>query len=134
MVVIDLPPHSRITRMEVTSVYLEDDGDGKESIYRAADHGLFEAGRSRSGHQGAVPPRRVQRAHFYKRRSKYGGMQADEACRLKDLEVENGRLKKLLAEAHLDLEATQSGFWGKSLAPQGKRKSIALMLGSHLNL
>ena len=42
---------------------------------------------------------------FYKWRAKYGGMEADEARRLKDLEVENARLKKLLAEAHLDLEA-----------------------------
>ena len=47
---------------------------------------------------------------FYKWRSKYGGMEADEARRLKDLEVENGRLKKLLAEAHLDLEALKVGF------------------------
>ena len=31
-------------------------------------------------------------------------------ARLKDLEVENARLKKLLAEAHLDLEAPKVGF------------------------
>ena len=37
---------------------------------------------------------------FYKWRAKYGGMEADEAHRLKDLEVENARLKKLLAQAH----------------------------------
>ena len=43
-------------------------------------------------------------------RSKYGGMEVDEARRLKDLEVENARLKKLLAEAHLDLEALKVGF------------------------
>ena len=47
---------------------------------------------------------------FYKWRAKYGGMEADEARRLKDLEVENARLKKLLAEAHLDLEALKVGF------------------------
>ena len=49
-------------------------------------------------------------ATFYKWRAKYGGMEADEARRLKDLEVENARLKKLLAEAHLDLEALKVGF------------------------
>ncbi|EXU78953.1 transposase [Comamonas aquatica DA1877] len=49
-------------------------------------------------------------ATFYKWRTKYGGMEADEARRLKDLEVENARLKKLLAEAHLDLEALKVGF------------------------
>ena len=49
-------------------------------------------------------------ATFYKWRAKYGGMEGDEARRLKDLEVENARLKKLLAEAHLDLEALKVGF------------------------
>lgn len=47
---------------------------------------------------------------FYKWRTKYGGMEANEARRLRDLEVENARLKKLLAEAHLDLEALKVGF------------------------
>ena len=35
-------------------------------------------------------------------RTQYGGMKADEAKRLRQLEVENARLKKLLAEAELD--------------------------------
>lgn len=35
-------------------------------------------------------------------RAQYGGMKANEARRLKELEVENSRLKKLLAEAELD--------------------------------
>jgi transposase-like protein len=34
--------------------------------------------------------------------SQYGGMKADDAKRLKELEAENARLKKLLAEAELD--------------------------------
>ncbi len=33
---------------------------------------------------------------------KYGGMQSDEAKRLRELEVENRRLKEMLAEAQLD--------------------------------
>lgn len=55
-------------------------------------------------------------------------MDAEEARRLKELEVENARLKKLLAEAHLDLEVLKIGFGGKALAPQDKRKAIARML------
>lgn len=47
---------------------------------------------------------------FYKWRAKYGGMEADEARRLNDLEVEYARQKKQLAEAHLDLEALKVGF------------------------
>ena len=41
-------------------------------------------------------------ATFYKWRAKYGGMQAGEATRLREIEAENAKLKKLLAEAMLD--------------------------------
>jgi putative transposase len=49
-------------------------------------------------------------ASFYAWRAKYGGMEAEDAKRLKELESENGRLKRLLAEAHLDIEALKVGF------------------------
>jgi len=39
---------------------------------------------------------------FHRWRNQYGGMKAEEAKRLKTLEQENKRLKKLLAEAELD--------------------------------
>jgi putative transposase len=39
---------------------------------------------------------------FHRWRNQYGGMKAEEAKRLKELEGENKRLKKLLAEAELD--------------------------------
>lgn len=39
---------------------------------------------------------------YYRWRKEYGGLKVDQAKRLKDLERENGRLKKLLADAHLD--------------------------------
>jgi len=41
-------------------------------------------------------------ATFYKWKAKYGGMQVSEVKRLKDVEAENGKLKKLLAETMLD--------------------------------
>ncbi len=49
-------------------------------------------------------------ATFYKWRSKYGGMNVAELQRARDLEAENVRLKKLLAEAHLDIEALKVAF------------------------
>jgi len=49
-------------------------------------------------------------ATFYKWRAKYGGMDASEAKRLKELEGENAKLKKLLAEAHLDIDALKGVF------------------------
>jgi len=39
---------------------------------------------------------------FHRWRNQYGGMKAEEAKRLKELDTENKRLKKLLAEAELD--------------------------------
>jgi len=49
-------------------------------------------------------------ATFYKWRAKFGGMEASDAKRLKELEGENAKLKKLLAEAHLDIHALKSVF------------------------
>lgn len=44
----------------------------------------------------------ISSATFYKWKAKYGGLEVSEAKRLKALEDENARLKKLLAEAMLD--------------------------------
>lgn len=49
-------------------------------------------------------------ATFYKWRAKYGGMQVSDAQRLRELESENAKLKRLLAEAHLDIHTLKSVF------------------------
>ena len=41
---------------------------------------------------------------FHRWRKRYGGMSSQEAKRLKELEKENARLKKLLAEKELDID------------------------------
>ena len=41
-------------------------------------------------------------ATFYKFKAKYGGMDITDARKLKLLEIENGRLKRMLADAMLD--------------------------------
>ncbi len=56
----------------------------------------------------------VTEATYYRWRNQYGAMGPDEAKRLKELEVENARLKKLLAEAELDkaiLKEVAEGKW-----------------------
>jgi putative transposase len=64
--------------------------------------------------EAGMPVKEIGRKHgfsdasFYKWRSKYGGMDASEAKRLRELELENGKLKRLLAEAHLDIHALKS--------------------------
>ena len=44
----------------------------------------------------------VTEATYYRWRKEYGGMRVDQAKRLKELEQENSRLKRLLADAELD--------------------------------
>jgi len=47
----------------------------------------------------------ISEATFYNWKAKYGGMEVSEAKRLKALEDENAKLKKLLAEQMLDTAA-----------------------------
>ncbi len=47
----------------------------------------------------------ISNGTFYNWRSKYGGMEVNEAKRLRELESENATLKKLLAEKLLEVEA-----------------------------
>ena len=60
-----------------------------------------------------VPVKELCRKHgfsdasFYLWRSKFGGMDVSDAKRLKALESENARLKKLLAESILENEVTR---------------------------
>ena len=46
-------------------------------------------------------------ASYYLWRNKFGGMSVSDARRLKELETENGRLKRLLADALLENEVTK---------------------------
>jgi len=52
-------------------------------------------------------------AQFYKWRAKYGGMDASMMKRLKELEAENARLKKMYAEEKLKAEIRQEALEGK---------------------
>ena len=58
--------------------------------------------------EAGMPTAEVCRCHgissatFYKWKSKFGGLEVSDARRLRTLEQENSRLKKLLAEAMLD--------------------------------
>ncbi|ROO24183.1 transposase IS1404 [Salinisphaera orenii MK-B5] len=57
-------------------------------------------------------------ASYYTRRNKFGGMDVSDAKRLKALETENSRLKRLLAESMLENEVTR-----EALRKNGDRNS-----------
>jgi transposase-like protein len=50
---------------------------------------------------------------YYRWRKEYGGMRADQAKRLKDLEKENTRLKKIVADQALDMAILKDVASGK---------------------
>ena len=62
-------------------------------------------------HEAGMPTAEVCRRHgisgatFYKYKAKFGGLEVSEARRLRALEDENAKLKKLLAESMLDASA-----------------------------
>ncbi len=77
----------RFTPQQISSILKEhENGKSVEEIGR--DHG-------------------VSRASFYKWRQRYGGMEASELKRLKELEEENRKLKIMYAEQALDLKVAR---------------------------
>ena len=70
-------------------------------------------------HQAGLGTKELCRKHgisdatFYKWRSRYGGMEVSDTRRLKTLETENAKLKKMLAEQRMDV-ATLKEMLGKN--------------------
>jgi putative transposase len=71
-------------------------------VHRRADYRRAEgAGSGREDCRSGSSPRRVE-ATIYNCKAKYGGLEVSEAKRLRALEDENAKLKRLLAETMLD--------------------------------
>lgn len=75
---------NRFSEAQIVAI-LKQQQNGQTVVQIAREHGISEA-------------------TFYNWRQKYGGMEASELKRLKDLEDENRRLKKMYAELSLDHE------------------------------
>ena len=64
--------------------------------------------------EAGVPAKEICRKHnisdatFYTWRKKYRGMETEDIRRLKQLEAENGKLKRLLADSILDIDALKA--------------------------
>ncbi|UII30912.1 IS3 family transposase [Fulvivirga ulvae] len=66
----------------------------------------------------------VSQASFYKWRQRFGGMEASELRKLKDLEEENRRLKHMYAELALDLKLAKEIIEKKPLKPCHKKQLV----------
>ncbi|WP_442869788.1 IS3 family transposase, partial [Bradyrhizobium sp. CCBAU 11361] len=67
----------------------------------------------------------ISEATIYNWKAKFGGMDVSEAKRLRALEEENGKLKKLLAEQMLDAAALRELLFKKMVGPAAKRAAVA---------
>nr|WP_250879187.1 IS3 family transposase [Luteibacter anthropi] len=72
-------------------------------------------------------------ASYYLWRSKFGGMSVPEAKRLKDLEAENSRLKKLLAEQLLENEVIKDALRKKMVSAPDRRELVRYLVGRELS-
>ncbi|MCC4234097.1 IS3 family transposase [Sphingobium soli] len=73
----------------------------------------------------------VSEATIYNWKSKYGGLEVSDARRLKELESENAKLKRLLADAMLDHAALKDLLGKKVLTPAAKREAVAHLQAWH---
>jgi len=63
----------------------------------------------------------ISKATFFKWKSKYGGMEVSELKRLKELEAENARLKKMFADLSLDYQIVKEVLSKKASGPANKK-------------
>ena len=61
-------------------------------------------------------------------RNQYGGMKADDAKKLKELEKENQRLKKIVADQALDIDMLKELAEGNFLTPDRRRRAVAELM------
>ena len=87
-------------------------------------------------HEAGTPVSELCRKHgvsdasIYKWKAKFGGMDVSEAKRLKTLEDENTKLKRLLADAMLDNAALEGPFGKEVVTPAAKRKAVAHLMST----
>ncbi|MDG5750235.1 IS3-like element ISEli1 family transposase [Qipengyuania sp. XHP0211] len=73
----------------------------------------------------------VSEATIYNWKSKYGGLEVSDARRLKELESENAKLKRLLADTMLDKAALKDLLGKKVLTPAAQREAVAHLQACH---
>ena len=79
--------------------------NAEEQIQRTSDHRDPESGGSGTDVRDVCREHEISDATYYQWKSKYGGMQASDIKRLRELEDENRRLKQMSADLLLENRA-----------------------------
>jgi hypothetical protein len=81
---------------------------GSKTAYGGAGHRGVEGRPGRREGPGPLPEARHLGCHLYKWRTKYAGLEVSDVKKLRQLEDENRRLKQMVAEQALDIEALKA--------------------------
>ncbi|MCV2883876.1 IS3 family transposase [Aestuariibacter sp. AA17] len=76
----------------------------------------------------------ISNATYYNWKSKYGGMEASDVKRLKELEEENAKLKKMYADVSLENRAIKELFGKKGLVTAEKRDCAKILIESGMSI
>lgn len=102
----------------------ESDGYEAEQVQRRAVYRDSEGARVRDGDGGRLPPTWDPLSYILQVEVEVDGLEVSEACRLRTLEDEGARLKKLLAEAVLDNVVLKISHQ-KMVTPGSRREAVA---------
>ncbi len=69
----------------------------------------------------------ISRGCFYRFKAKYGGMEVNEARRLRTLEEETRQLKHIVAEQAVDIRRVEGDVGKKMVSPQMRKQAVELM-------
>jgi hypothetical protein len=125
-----LPRTVDILEVELSGRILQGGSNEEVTIYGVADR------RDLKESDAGVPLNEIWRKHgissqtYYKWKAKYGGLEASELKRVKELEAENARLKRMYAELALENEAIKAVL-EKAVAPPERREGARRMVLDH---
>ncbi|MES2032077.1 MAG: IS3 family transposase [Pseudomonadota bacterium] len=73
----------------------------------------------------------ISQQSYYRWRKEYGGLELDQAKRMKDLERENIRLKRLVADLSLEKQVLKDVAFGKLISPKRRRQAVEGIRGKY---
>ena len=88
--------------------------------------GILREGESGSSVKAVCAKHNISEATYYAWKRKFGGMDVSEARRLRGLEEENARLKRLVADQAVQIQILKEVNSKKMVSPSTKRRAIKL--------